>query len=39
MGSDDYKDIIEIATMDIGRGILKSFLMSGKEKYKNIANE
>ncbi|MCX5698913.1 MAG: hypothetical protein NTX01_04370 [Candidatus Omnitrophica bacterium] len=35
----DYKNIIEIATLDVGRGIHKSFVMSGKEKYKNITNE
>lgn len=35
-----YKDVmIDIAILDSGQGIHKSFLNSGKEKYKNITNE
>jgi hypothetical protein len=35
----DYKELIDIAIIDTGKGIHKSFLSSGKEKYKNILNE
>lgn len=35
-----YKDVmIDIAILDSGQGIHKSFLTSGKEKYRNITNE
>lgn len=35
----DYKDTIEIAILDVGRGIHNSFLESGLEKYKDITSE
>lgn len=34
-----YKEFIDIAILDTGRGVHKSFLLSGQEKYKNISNE
>lgn len=35
----NYKEFIDIAILDTGRGIHKSFLLSGKDKYKKISNE
>jgi len=35
----DYKNTIDIAILDMGKGIQASFLASGKEKYKNVSNE
>lgn len=34
----DYKEYIDIAILDVGRGIHKSFLESGNDKYKDISN-
>ncbi|MFC1510158.1 ATP-binding protein [Candidatus Omnitrophota bacterium] len=35
----NYKEFIEVAILDSGRGIQRSFLESGKEKYKDVENE
>ncbi|MFH1504261.1 MAG: hypothetical protein ABIH08_02570 [Candidatus Omnitrophota bacterium] len=34
----DYKKFIGMAILDVGRGIQKSFLESGNDKYKGISN-